>query len=152
MASAVDSLGGSRNARYPRSTISHSSFTPKAPTGEGLLFCAMARTRNPLSLSPSTVLSIFLLTSLLNSCTLPSISAKAHIESISSTAPFVTIWVLPFLSCTTVVRRRLLKSKGISSTFVYVSERSVSCGFSASSSSVLWIMAKSIRFLYPVWK
>ena len=117
IASEVDSFGGSRNARYPISTISLSSFTPNAPAGEGLLFCAMASTRKPLSFSPPTVCKIRLRTVSVSTCTVPSHSAKEQIESISSTAPFVTICVLPFLSCTTVVRRRRVKSNGISSTF-----------------------------------
>ena len=117
IASAVDSFGGSRNARYPISTISHSSFIPNAPTGEGLLFCAMASTRNPLSFSSSTVFRIRMRTSSVSGFTVPSHSAKEQMDSISSTAPFVTICVFPFLSCTTVVKRRRVKSNGISSTF-----------------------------------
>ena len=75
MASAVDSLGGSRKARYPSSTISRSSFTPKASTGEGLLFWAMASTRKPLSLSSSTVCRILLRRASVRGSTLPSCSA-----------------------------------------------------------------------------
>ena len=75
MASAVDSFGGSKKARYPISTISHSSFTPKAPTGEGLLFCAIASTRKPFSFSSSTVFKIRRRTSFVRGCTPPSHSA-----------------------------------------------------------------------------
>ena len=38
IAISVDSFGGSRNAKYPINTISFSSFTENAPTGEGLVF------------------------------------------------------------------------------------------------------------------
>ena len=55
IALAVVSFGGSRKARYPIRTISHSSFTPKAPTGEGFVFCATAITLIPSSLKLSTV-------------------------------------------------------------------------------------------------
>ena len=117
IASAVDSFGGSRNARYPISTISHSSVTPNAPAGDGLLFCAIASTRNPFSLRSSTVARIRLFNSFVIGRTFPSHSAKGQIESISSTAPFVTICVFPSRFCTTVVSLRRAKSKGISSTF-----------------------------------
>ncbi len=69
MASAVDSFGGSKKARYPISTISHSSFTPKDSTGEGLLFCAIASTRKPFSFSSSTVFKIRRRTSFVRGCT-----------------------------------------------------------------------------------
>lgn len=42
MISALDSFSRSRHARYLISTMSRSSFTLNAPTGGGLLFCAMA--------------------------------------------------------------------------------------------------------------
>ena len=67
IAYAVDSFGGSKKARYPSNTISHSSFTPKVPTGDGLLFCAIPRTLNPLSFNSSTVFIIRLRSESVNS-------------------------------------------------------------------------------------
>ena len=96
IAFAVDSFGGSRNAKYPISTMSHSSLTPKTPTGEGSLFCAMANTRKPLSFRPSTVFRICVRISSVRGRTCPSYSANVQTDSISSTAPLVTICVFPF--------------------------------------------------------
>ncbi|MPM21685.1 hypothetical protein SDC9_68130 [bioreactor metagenome] len=75
IAAAVVSFGGSRKARYPISTMSASSVTENAPTGDGLVFCATAITRIPSSLRRSTVARISSLTALVSGSTLPLYSA-----------------------------------------------------------------------------
>lgn len=116
IAFAVDSFGGSRNARYPISTISHSSFILNAPTGEGCFLCNSKHT-NPLSFSSSTCFqntpTNLFCKWLHSTITLRKRTDGKHFFYCS----FVTICVFPFLSCTTVVKRRRVKSNGISSTF-----------------------------------
>ena len=116
IAPAADSFGGSKNARYPISIISHSSSTLQLCFSTS--FLAMASTRNPFTLRSSTVSRIFFLKSFVIGSTFPLYSAYEHMASISSTAPFVTIFIVPARFCTTVVSLRLLKSNGISSIFL----------------------------------
>ena len=115
-ASAVDFFGGSRKARYPINTISPSSRTLYVSTVGRASFWAIAMTRMPFSFKESTVAMISLRISSVSGCICSLYSAKEQTESISSTAPFVIICRFPFLSSTTVDRRRREKSKGISST------------------------------------
>ena len=75
IASAADFLAGSRKAKYPINTMSHSSCTPNVLVGEGLFFFAIARTRKPLLFRPSTVFRIRLRIFSSNGCTFASISA-----------------------------------------------------------------------------
>ena len=118
MASGADALGGSRKAKNPISTISHSSAAENCPTGAGLLFCATAITRIPSAFSRSACASACRRTWSVRGRALPPRSAQAQQSSISSTAPLVTIWVLPALSQTTTLIRRRSKSKGTSSTLL----------------------------------
>ena len=118
MAAGAVCLGGSRKAKKPISTISHSSAAENWPTGAGLLFWATAITRIPWAFSLSAWASTWLRTSSVRGTTLPPRSAQAQQSSISSTAPFVTIWVLPAVSQTTTLIRRRSKSKGTSSTLL----------------------------------
>ena len=58
-APAALALGGSRKAKKPISTMSHSSAMPNSPTQRGLVFCATAITRRPSALSPAICLRIW---------------------------------------------------------------------------------------------
>ncbi len=76
-------------------------------------------------------------------------------SNISSAAPLVIICVFEVaplvLLFTTTLIRRLSKSKGISSTFVYLLLRPPSSGFLSCLASAPSIIAKSIKFFKPVW-
>ena len=94
IAARVVSLGGSRKARKPISTMSDSSATENWPTGAGLVFWATAMTRIPFSFSSSDLARTSRRTSSVSGRTSPPHSAQAQHLSISSTAPLVTSWVL----------------------------------------------------------
>ena len=152
IAFAVVGLGGSRKAKYPISTISISSLTPKLSTGEGFVFWARAITRSPSLFNLSTVFNISSFIFSDNNTILSWYSVYLQIESISSTAPFVIICLLPTWSSTTTVIRRREKSKGISSTFIYILSKSMSELSFFPSSYVFSIIDISKRFFNPVWK
>ena len=78
-------------------------------------------------------------------------SVYLQIDNISSTAPLVIICLFPDLSSTTTVIRRREKSKGISSTFVYIFSNSKRELSFSPSSWVFSMIDKSNRFFNPVW-
>ena len=98
------------------STISRSSSAENCPTGAGSFFWATAMTRIPWAFSRSARASTCSRSASVSGRTRPPRSTQAQQASISSTAPFVTIWVLPVGSLTTTLMRRRSKSKGTSST------------------------------------
>jgi len=138
-------LGGSRNAKYPTKIISFSSATERAAPLESIVLRASPNTLIPFSLRFRQVVIIFLRTSSDNGSVFAPCSALVEIASISSIAPLVMSSTCPVLFSTATLIRRRLKSKGISSIFLYPSSKSLM--FLSWACSIIEI---SIRFFSPV--